>query len=83
MCPVAAASTADDTVENTPAKDDDPDGVKLLGAADGLDRAAKLLQPLESLAASNIDAWLVIYDVAVRRSKLSTVMTFIRRLNQV
>ncbi|KDQ22405.1 hypothetical protein PLEOSDRAFT_1109515 [Pleurotus ostreatus PC15] len=65
----ATASTADDTVENTPAKDDDPDGVKLLGAADGLDRAAKLLQPLESLAASNIDAWLVIYDVAVRRKK--------------
>ncbi|KAG9218153.1 hypothetical protein CCMSSC00406_0008092 [Pleurotus cornucopiae] len=61
--------TSDDTVENTPAKDDDPDGVKLLGAADGLDRAAKLLQPLESLAASNIDAWLVIYDVAVRRNK--------------
>ncbi len=83
MCRIAATSATDDTVEATAGKDDDPDGVKLLGAADGLDRAAKLLQPLESLASDNIDAWLVIYDVAVRRSKLSTMMGFTRRLNEV
>lgn len=56
-------------MEITPPKDDDADGTKLLQAADGLERAAKFLSPLSTLTKDNIDAWIAIYDVAIRRSK--------------
>lgn len=49
-------------------KDDDPEGLKLISASDPLEQAAKLLVPLSNLAASNIDVWFAIYDVAIRRS---------------
>lgn len=52
----------------TPPKDDDPDGAKLLQAEDRLERAAKFLNPLTTHASNNIDAWIAIYDVAIRRS---------------
>lgn len=51
-------------------KDDDPDGLKQLGAADRLEQASKLLHPLSTLAPNNIDMWIATYDVAIRRSKL-------------
>ena len=36
-----------------PAKDDDPEGTKLLSSSDGLETAAKLLRPLTNLLASS------------------------------
>ena len=59
----------DKGLESIPAKDEDPDGHKLLASPDPLERAAKLLSPLSSLAAENIDMWIAMYDVAIRRSK--------------
>ncbi|TBU45151.1 N-terminal acetyltransferase A, auxiliary subunit [Dichomitus squalens] len=52
-----------------PPKDEDPDGTKLLQASDPLERAAKVLKPLTTMAKDNIDAWLAIHDVAVRRKR--------------
>lgn len=63
-----STSNEDKGLEPQPTKDDDPTGSKLLKASDPLERAAKLLEPLRTLAPSNIDAWTAIYDVAVRRS---------------
>ena len=45
--------------------------MKQLGAADRLEQAHKLLHPLSTLAPNNIDVWIAVYDVAIRRSKLS------------
>ena len=70
--PPAAATSAsgeDKGLEPAPAKDDDPEGTKLLKAGDPLERAAKFLAPLFTLAKDNVDVWTAIYDVAVRRSK--------------
>jgi hypothetical protein len=50
-------------------KDEDPNGLKLLASPDPLERAAKLLSPLSSLATENIDVWIAMYDVAIRRSR--------------
>ncbi|KAJ7695429.1 NMDA receptor-regulated protein 1a [Mycena rosella] len=58
----------DKGLEPTP-KDDDPDGSKLLQCTDPLERAAKLLKPLVTLADTNIEVWIATYDVAVRRKK--------------
>jgi len=64
----AAASTNEDKgLDITPQKDEDPDGVKLLTSPEPLERAWKLLSPLLRLSISNIDLWLSVYDVAVRR----------------
>lgn len=57
----------DKGIEPPTPKDDDPDGLKLLRAEDGLERAAKLLSPLSTICLNNIDVWIAIYDVAVRR----------------
>ncbi|KAJ7755344.1 NMDA receptor-regulated protein 1-domain-containing protein [Mycena maculata] len=66
---VTPQSNNDDKgLEPTP-KDDDPDGSKLLQCADPLERAAKLLKPLATLADTNIEVWIATYDVAVRRKK--------------
>lgn len=62
-------ANADKELEAPPSKDDDPDGLKLIASQDGLEQAAKLLQPLTKLAPKNVDVWLAIYDVAIRRSK--------------
>lgn len=48
-------------------KDEDPDGIKLLTSPEPLERAWKLLFPLLRLSISNIDLWVSIYDVAIRR----------------
>jgi tetratricopeptide (TPR) repeat protein len=59
----------DKGLEPSPNKDDDPDGLKLLSATDPLERAAKLLKPLATLASDKVEVWIAIFDVAVRRKK--------------
>ncbi|KAJ4468810.1 NMDA receptor-regulated protein 1-domain-containing protein [Lentinula aciculospora] len=65
----APTSTNEDKGLDVPYKDDDPDGIKLLSSPELLELAAKLLQPLTTLAQSNIEVWIAIYDVAIRRDK--------------
>lgn len=67
---VAAAATStneDKGLDLAPQKDDDPDGTKLLTSPEPLERAWRLLSPLLRLPISNIDLWVTVYDVAVRR----------------
>jgi hypothetical protein len=67
----AATSANEDKGLEAPApKDDDPDGAKLLASPDGLEAAAKFLQPLVNLELPSNQLWVTVYDVAVRRSKL-------------
>jgi NMDA receptor-regulated protein 1 len=69
---IAAASTNEDKgLDLTPQKDDDPDGIKLLTSPEPLERAWKLLSPLLRLPINNIDVWISVYDVAVRRGVLN------------
>ncbi|CDO77958.1 hypothetical protein BN946_scf184971.g8 [Trametes cinnabarina] len=63
------STNEDKGLDAGPARDDDPDGTKLLQSPDPLERAAKLLKPLSALVTNNHEAWLAIYDVAVRRRK--------------
>ena len=73
---IAAASTNEDKgLDLTPQKDDDPDGIKLLTSPEPLERAWKLLSPLARLSISNIDVWISVYDVAVRRGVLNGIKT--------
>jgi N-alpha-acetyltransferase 15/16, NatA auxiliary subunit len=67
----AATSANEDKGLEAPApKDDDPDGIKLLASDEGLEIAAKLLQPLVNLELPSVQLWVTVYDVAVRRSKM-------------
>ena len=50
-----------------PPVDEDPDGLKLLGDPNPLDRAWALLQPLRTLGVEDARAWVVIAKVALRR----------------
>ncbi|OJT12705.1 N-alpha-acetyltransferase 16, NatA auxiliary subunit [Trametes pubescens] len=68
------ATNEDKGLDASPPKDDDPDGSKLLQAPEPLERAAKWLKPLNTLAAGNIEAWIAIYDVAVRRKKYTQAL---------
>jgi peptide alpha-N-acetyltransferase len=69
----AANSANEDKGLEAPAlKDDDPDGTKLLASSDGLETAAKLLQPLVNLELPSVRLWVTIYDVAVRRSEMTS-----------
>lgn len=63
------SANEDKGLEVTPPKDDDPEGIKLLTVTDPLEKAAKILAPLASLALDNIDVCMVTYDVAIRRSE--------------
>ncbi|KAJ3482804.1 hypothetical protein NLI96_g6742 [Meripilus lineatus] len=62
-------SNEDKGLEPPSVKDDDSHGVKLIQATDGLDRAAKFLAPLLTVASKDIDVWIAAFDVAVRREK--------------
>ncbi|KZT28069.1 N-terminal acetyltransferase A, auxiliary subunit [Neolentinus lepideus HHB14362 ss-1] len=64
-----ALSNEDKGLEPEPAKDDDPDGTKLLQATDKLEKAAAWLAPLTRLDKDNIHVWIAVYDVSVRRNK--------------
>ncbi|KAK0446042.1 NMDA receptor-regulated protein 1-domain-containing protein [Desarmillaria tabescens] len=64
------SANEDKGLEPAAPKDDDADGIKLLGCSDPLERAAKFLHPLTTLAPENIDVWIAVYDVAIRRKKL-------------
>lgn len=70
---VTGTVTEDKGLDVPPPKDEDPDGTKLLSSPDGLERAAKLLNPLTKLSKDNVDVWIAVYDVAVRRSKQTNV----------
>ncbi|PPQ74842.1 hypothetical protein CVT26_005222 [Gymnopilus dilepis] len=113
----AAASKAQDDKKAQPSahdpkdleppvpKDDDPEGLKLLGCSDPLEQAAKLLHPLVVLAertltgeksktanedgkgkgkqeevdknvVKNVEVWIAVYDVAIRRSASLSSWTF-------
>ncbi|CAL1708693.1 unnamed protein product [Somion occarium] len=74
------SATEDKGLEPGPAKDDDPDGSKLLKSTDPLDRAWKFLSPLAILELDDVEAWIAIYDVAVRRKKF---LQAVRALNRV
>lgn len=65
---VAGQSNEDKGLEVQNSKDDDPDGIKLLGCSDPLERAAKFLHPLTQLDIQNVNVWIAVYDVAIRRS---------------
>lgn len=65
----APSSTNDDKGLDVPYKDEDPEGMKLLTCSDPLDRAAKFLQPLTTLAQKDIEVWIAVYDVAIRRGE--------------
>jgi len=67
--PNSAGSTSEDKgLDAGPAKDDDPDGLKLLGCADPLERAAKWLRSVKGVK-RRVDVWIAVYDVSVRRSE--------------
>ncbi|CAA7268350.1 unnamed protein product [Cyclocybe aegerita] len=79
-------TNADKDLEPAPPKDDDPNGMKLLVLPDPLEQAAKLLQPIvkqleakgtvadrrskEGKMKRDVDVWIAVYDVAIRRKKL-------------
>lgn len=72
----AATSANEDKGLEAPApKDDDPDGTKLLASPEGLETAAKLLQPLVNLGLTSVRLWATVYDVAIRRSKMKIIFT--------
>lgn len=60
--------------EIQPPKDDDPDGLKLFSREKPIEQASKLLKPLETLKVRDVDVWLAIYDVAMRRRKHLTLL---------
>ena len=70
------STNEDKGLDVSPPKDEDPDGTKLLQAADPLERAAKVLKPLTALVKDNIDTWIAAYDVTVRRSTFSLFSVF-------
>uniref|UniRef100_A0A5K1JUL3 RTX-toxin n=1 Tax=Ganoderma boninense TaxID=34458 RepID=A0A5K1JUL3_9APHY len=70
------ATNEDKGLDVSPPKDEDPDGTKLLQGPDLLERAAKVLKPLITMAKDNVDAWFAIYDVAIRRSALPGLRMF-------
>ncbi|THH15248.1 hypothetical protein EW146_g5195 [Bondarzewia mesenterica] len=76
----ASLANEDKGLDVVPAKDDDPDGSKLLTGSDPLERAWKLLSPMITVAQGNIDVWIAVYDVAVRRGKY---LQAVRALNFV
>ncbi|KAG6836733.1 hypothetical protein H0H93_004139 [Arthromyces matolae] len=66
----APSANEDKGLEPAQPKDDDPEGIKLIDVSDPLEQAAKLLQPLTTLVKDNIDIWITVYDVAIRRKKV-------------
>jgi hypothetical protein len=68
----------DKGLDALPLKDEDPDGLKLISSPDPLERAAKCLRPLKTLGRENVDVWIAVYDVAVRRSKLKKTGFFLK-----
>ncbi|KAG2003328.1 NMDA receptor-regulated protein 1a [Coprinopsis cinerea AmutBmut pab1-1] len=77
------SSNEDKGLEPPAAKDDDPDGLKLLGASDPLEQAHKLLHPLVSLGTERVDVWLAVYDVEIRRKKLLQAVSALLRAQKL
>jgi hypothetical protein len=59
----------DKGIEPPPAKDEDPEGLKLVLAEDPLDRASKFLSALGQFGEDNIDVNVTSFDVAIRQSE--------------
>jgi len=64
----------DKGLEAPASKDEDPDALKFLASPDILDTAAKLLQPLTSLVPNNVEVWVGVYDVAIRRGGAALIV---------
>lgn len=69
ITPLVAQAANDKDPEFVAPKDGDPDGMKLIGSSDVLEQASRLLHPLTTLVPDNIDVWIAVYDVAIRRSE--------------
>ncbi|KAF8842021.1 N-terminal acetyltransferase A, auxiliary subunit [Paxillus ammoniavirescens] len=59
----------DKGIEPPPAKDEDPEGLKLVLAEDPLERASKFLSALGQFGEDNIDVNVTSFDVAIRQNK--------------
>lgn len=81
-CPyenATVSATEDKGLDVPPAKDEDPDGSKLLTSTDPLEKAWKFLSPLLAIIDSESESedvqrvkkdprvWIALYDVSVRR----------------
>ncbi|KAF8886487.1 NMDA receptor-regulated protein 1-domain-containing protein [Infundibulicybe gibba] len=78
-----APNHEDKGLEVTPSKDEDPEGSKLLEASDPLEQAAKLLHPLSMLNTNNIEVWVTIFDVALRRKKFLQAVKALNRARAI
>ena len=69
--PAAPAKTSED---DAPEKaDEDPKGLALLADPQPLETAyTKYMKPLERMAASRIETWLLSFDLALARSELAS-----------
>jgi hypothetical protein len=65
---VRAKQNEDKGLEAPPAKDDDPEGLKLVEADDPLERASKFLGLLGEFGKDDIDVNVTSFDVAIRQS---------------
>lgn len=71
------SSNEDKGLEPPDPKDEDPEGLTLVAATDGLERARAGLLPLAEFMKGDVEYWVVSYDIAVRRSKsCSSLSTF-------
>lgn len=64
-----STNTNEDKGLEPPVVDDDPDGTKMLATTTPLEDAQKWLDPIIALDISDLETWLISYDVAIRRKK--------------
>jgi len=76
---VRAKQNEDKGLEAPPAKDDDPEGLKLVSADDPLERANKALVSLGEFGNDNIDVNVAVFDVAIRQKKYLKATRELRR----
>ncbi|KAF9235797.1 NMDA receptor-regulated protein 1-domain-containing protein [Melanogaster broomeanus] len=69
----------DKGLEPPPAKDNDPDGLKLVLADDPLERASKFLDTLGQFGKDNVDVNTTIFDIATRQKKYLKAAQALRR----
>ncbi|KAF8550148.1 N-terminal acetyltransferase A, auxiliary subunit [Imleria badia] len=74
-----ASSQKDKGLEAPPAKDDDPEGLKLVTADDPLERASKFLLSLGEFGKDDIDVNVTTFDVAIRQKKYLKATQALRR----
>ncbi|KAI8925743.1 NMDA receptor-regulated protein 1-domain-containing protein [Entophlyctis helioformis] len=94
----AAAETADATASGSPTAsgaaaaggkkkaapvDPDPEGKKLVEGVDYLAEAAKFVKPLQELSPSDIDGWLLGFEVYIRKNKYLLALQSLKRASQL